>query len=185
MIAEHDDTQLMWRIARKDHEAFAAFLKAHVKAVNRFALRMMGDSMMAEDVTQESFLKLWQHAGDWQPQAQPKTWLLTIAYRLCVDQLRRRKPQVILEENTLPDPADSAVETIARTEQEKRVRGLLDTLPENQRAALYFFYYEDMGQREVAQAMGLTEAAVESLLYRGRKTLKERTSFRREMHDAA
>lgn len=166
------DAALMERLRADDAGAFGELTGRHLAAVAGFAFRMVGNAAEADDIAQETFLRLWRHRQDWQPRAQLRTWLLRIARNLCIDRFRRR--EVVTDE--FPDLADerrSASAEVQRQQVERIVARALAALPERQRAAIGLVYYEGLSNIEAAEVLELSVDAVESLLARGRRTLRE------------
>ena len=141
--------------------------------IHRLAFYMLGDQMIAEDVTQTVFLKTWEHMSGWQPgRAKLITWMRRVATNTCLDILKKKKP---IYTDTIPDIEDNAsspFESLSQLEQSERVSAALHQLPDNQRAALILSYYQSVSQREGASIMEISESAYESLLVRARKALK-------------
>ncbi len=172
-----DDADLMRLVAKGDQRAFQRLMQKHLSRAVRLASRMMGGDLHAEDVAQDAFIRVWKHAPSWKDAdvagAKFTTWFYKIVLRLCIDQKRKNRFVPI---DDMPEPADAAPNADARMEmQEKRekVKKALQDLPERQRAALMLTFYEELSNQESADALGISVKAVESLLVRGRRTLKE------------
>ena len=169
-----DDDCLMLRIQQHDQNAFSHLVDRHLIALHGFAQRMLGNPMDAEDIIQETFIRVWQKANLWQPKsAKVTTWLHQIVYHLCIDHQRRQK-------NTLVDI--TTVELIAPQQpstdcqQSKvviQVKAALQKLPDNQRSALILSHYQEMPYQQVAAVLGISLAAVESLITRARRNLRK------------
>jgi RNA polymerase sigma-70 factor, ECF subfamily len=167
-----DDLQLVARIGRGDVAAFRELSGRELARITRFAARMLGDAIEAEDVAQETFLRLWTAASRFEPRAKPSTWLFSIAHNLCVDRLRKRRPRANSELDQLPSeqrPSDA----LSHKQTAERVQRALADLPERQRTAIALVHYEGLGNLEAAQVMNVGVEALESLLARGRRSLRE------------
>ena len=137
------------------------------------AYYMLGDQMAAEDITQTVFMKTWQNIETWKAgQAKLITWMRRVTTNACLDQLRKKKPIYSDVIPDIEDTADTPFDTLSRQNQSDVIRAALQELSERQRAAVTLSYYQGLSQREGAAAMDITEGAYESLLVRGRKTLK-------------
>ena len=103
------DQVLMETVAAGDRNRFRHSGAAESPRLLRFARSLIAPAE-AEEVVQEALLRLWQQAETWQPQGRVSTWLHQVAYRLCIDRLRRRRPSVGIEEvqDDLEDPAPGA-----------------------------------------------------------------------------
>ncbi|MDZ4064397.1 MAG: sigma-70 family RNA polymerase sigma factor, partial [Coriobacteriia bacterium] len=95
--------KLMQRLADGDKAACRVLVERHLRSIVNFAYRMLGDLSEAEDVAQETFLRLWRSADRWEPKAKLTTWLHHVARNLCIDRLRSRRT---VDMNQLPDRAD-------------------------------------------------------------------------------
>lgn len=171
MRAEQDQADLLARVAAGDSVAAAALTDLIAPRLLRYAARMLGDLAEAEDVTQDTMLRLWRIAPDWQVgAAQPSTWAFRVATNLCTDRLRRRRPMQEAAPD-LPDPgagADAALMVQARA---RALEAALQALPERQRQAVILRHLEDTPNPEIAAIMGVGVEAVESLTARGKRNL--------------
>lgn len=173
-IVFDEDSELLDRLAADDEAAFRMLVERHIDRAYAIALRIVGNAADAEDVVQDTMLKIWSHRGRWQHgRAKFSTWLYRVISNRCID--LRRKPR---NENveTVPEVADGqpgAVEIIERNELNDMLELAMQRLPEQQRIAVIFSYHENMSNGEIAQVMETTVAAVESLLKRGRQQLRQ------------
>jgi len=172
------DHELMLAVGRHDRRAFECLIERHYGWALGFTDRMLGTRHDAEDLVQTAFLRVWQGAGRWEPNAKFSTWLYRVLYNLCMDQLRARRATASepLEGEfveALADEAPGSEERVWGQQRGARVRAALDRLPVRQRAALVLCYYEERSQAEAAALLGVSEGALESLLSRGRGTLRK------------
>jgi RNA polymerase sigma-70 factor (ECF subfamily) len=173
--APETDDALMARLKLGDGGAFAELLARHASAVAGFSYRMTANAAEADDIAQETFLRLWRGREKWEPRAQVRTWLLRVAHNLCIDRFRRR--EVVTDEfPDLPDGRPSAVAEVQRRQVERIVNEALAALPDRQRAALGLVYYEGLSNIEAAQVLDVSIDALESLLARGRRSLRNNLS---------
>jgi RNA polymerase sigma-70 factor, ECF subfamily len=164
----------MARAAAGDRQAFRALVDGHVERLHRLGYRMLGSREEAEDVAQESFLRLYRALPDWQPgRARLSTWLYRVASNLCIDRLRKRREVALPEGYDAPDPDAHSDGGLGDRQVRERVRGAVDALPERQRLAILLSHYEGCGNPETAQILGVSVEAVESLLSRARRSLKQ------------
>ena len=137
------------------------------------AYYMLGDQMAAEDITQTVFMKTWQNIETWKAgQAKLITWMRRVTTNACLDQLRKKKPVYSDIIPDIEDKADTPFDALSRQNQSDVIKAALQELSDRQRAAVTLSYYQGLSQREGAAAMDITEGAYESLLVRGRKSLK-------------
>jgi len=170
-----DDHILMEATSEGKEEAFSLLVGRHLRSMTSVAQRMLGNAAEADEVAQEVFLRLWQQAPHWDPEgeASVKTWLSRVTTNLCLDMLRRRR-HVSLEDIDEPeDPAKGPLDALRKDSQRQLVQQCLLFLPDRQRAAIILSYFEDMRDQEIADVMGVSVGAVESLLVRGRKALRD------------
>lgn len=167
-----DERALMARVAMGDAAAFAQIVERHLPMLHALAWRMLGDPGEAEDVVQDSLVKLWVNAKGWQPSGGGLgAWLRQIATNACLDRLR--KPRTLSGEG-LPERADVAPLADALIDAERRraaVQAALLTLPDRQRAAIVLTCYEGVPNSEAASILGIGVKALESLLVRARQGL--------------
>jgi RNA polymerase sigma factor (sigma-70 family) len=150
--------------------AVESLYRRYVGDVYRYALAITGDSSDAEDVTQTTFLNALRAIERGKEVRNPKAWLRTIAHNLCRQRFRqasRQPSQVPFDE----DVGDLVVENEGPTADD--VARALKHLPFNQRSALVMRELEGRSPREIAQALGVTLSATETLLFRARRSLRE------------
>ncbi|MEY1590407.1 MULTISPECIES: RNA polymerase sigma factor [Burkholderia] len=167
------DAALVARVGARDASAVRVLVARKLPRLLALATRMLGDRTEAEDVAQETFLRIWKQAPGWREgEARFDTWLHRVVLNLCYDRLRGRREEPV---DVLPDVPDPQPEPAARAEtrsRDARVRQALAALPARQREALVLQYYQDMSNIEAADLMGITVDALESLLARARRNLR-------------
>lgn len=168
------DADIVRRIGAGDARAAETLVRKHLTRIHALAQRMLGDRAEAEDVAQEVFLRAWREAPKWRPGgAKFETWMHRVALNLCYDRLRRRREATDPDAGlTTPDPAPAADEVWLARQRAMRVQAALAALPERQRAAIAMCHFEEMSQADAAAALELSVDALESLLARGRRTLR-------------
>lgn len=136
---------------------------------------MLGNRHAAEDAAQETFLRLWRHAPRWRPRgAKFATWLYRVAMNICLDHLRKTKR--VAPEEAAPeraDPADRPDDAYFAGEKRFAVDAALARLPARQRMAITLCHFEELSNIEAAEIMDVSVEALESLLARGRRALRE------------
>lgn len=169
------DAELVRRTGVGDKAAAAQLVARHLPRVLTLARRMLGDAAEAEDVAQESFLKVWTHSRRWQPgAARFETWIYRITLNACYDRLRKRRPARLDDTIPIPDPSPSPERIAAANAAGLAIAAAVQALPERQRAAVLLCTVEGCGNIEAAEILGISVEALESLLTRGRRTLRER-----------
>ena len=166
------DAELVERIAKADEQAFCELMHRHQDAVYGFARRFLGDAREAEDVAQETFLRLYRMAESYRPEAALRTFLLRITRNLCIDIYRKKRPELMDE---LPETTDrqTPLDLLESAIEARRVEKAVADLPPNQRAAIQLRHSEHLPYSQIAQVMNVSVSAVESLLVRARRTLRK------------
>ena len=169
-----DDDALVVRAGKGDHEAFRELVERHGARIVGFAGRLLGDRVAAEDVAQDTFLRLWAGAARWRPTGVGLgPWLHRVALNLCRDRRARAREQPLDAAPEPVDPAPSAAGLVHRREVGAAVQRALAELPESQRVAIALCHFQGLRNVEAAEVMDVSIEALESLLARGRRTLRE------------
>jgi len=122
-------------------------------------------------------MQLWTHAARWEPgRAKFGTWLYRVTLNKCYDRLRRRPTAPLEAAGHVADPAPAPDAHLQNAAVSAQIEAALAELPERQRAAIQLCHYQGCGNIEAAEIMGVSVEALESLLSRGRRTLRGRLS---------
>jgi RNA polymerase sigma-70 factor (ECF subfamily) len=170
------DYALMRRMARGDQLALAELIRRHQSRLFHLAFRLLQDPMEAEDALQEVFVKVYNAAARFKPQATVAAWLARITANHCLNRLRQKHSADSLDADDAPPVADGGPTPLQRLEEQdlsQRLETLLEALPENQRRALILKHFGGLTYQEIGEEMGLSPQAVDGLLKRARKTLRE------------
>jgi RNA polymerase sigma-70 factor, ECF subfamily len=170
---------------RSRDEVLEALVRAHSRLVYRIAYAVLRRHHEAEDVTQETFLRVVRYSSRLAEVEDPKTWLARIAWRVAVEFSRRNagKQEIPLEDPDKPmpevvSPDASADQTIQGTQVGAVLEKLITALPGKLRAPLILSAIEEMTPREIAATLDINEAAVRSRVFRARQILKEKLAQR-------
>ena len=182
-MAELDElavVDLVSRARRGDGSAFAELIRRHERLALGVAFGVLHDAQLAGDVVQEAFVKAWRRLDALAQDGSFASWLCGIVRNLSVDQRRRKRLAVCgIEEargeadGRAADPPDE----INRREQRDRVAAALQTLDELTRSAVVLRYYDNRSSKEIGELLGLSAAAVDMRLMRGRQALKDKLAF--------
>jgi len=171
---------LVSRARRGDGSAFEELIRRHERLALGVAYGVLHDAQLAGDVVQEAFLKAWRRLDDLTQAASFGSWLCGIVRNLCVDQRRRRRVAVCGIEEARGEAdckAREPAEEMGRREQGERIAAALESLDATTRSAVVLRYYENLSSREIGELLGLSSAAVDMRLMRGRQALKEKLTF--------
>lgn len=184
--AYEDEAELLAKVALGHQSAFRILVDRHLPAVEAVARRLITDASEAEDVAQDTFLRLWQRADQLDVGgAGVRPWLRQVSRNLAIDRLRSAKRLDVVAD--VPEFGEDATQhdQIEDAERSDHVADALAALPDRQRVALTLFHFEELSQIEVADVLSCSVEAVESLLSRARRRLKSelRDSWRSLLND--
>ena len=186
----NDDVALIQRILAGDENAFASLVRKYQRQVHALAWRKIGDFQIAEDITQETFLQVYQKLETLDDPTLFSQWLYAIANRLCIAWFRKNRLQTepleeicILGIETEPYSRYVASEhaKIAAEAQRDLVEKLLVKLKENDRKVITLHYFEEMTASEIGEFLGVSENTIKSRIRRARQQLKKYESIIREV----
>ena len=166
-----------------DHALLAAFADGDRRAAQQLTEKLMpkiyahayyrlGNTSDAEDVTQEAFLKLWKVAPSWkQDKAQVSTWLYRVVSNLCKDRYRRATLEGLISVQAPSNESQSPIYKIEEGIRQKALYTAMSALPEGQRLAVQFRHIDELTNPQIAEIMGVSVEAIESLIARGKRKL--------------
>lgn len=172
-MTDQSDEALLQRFAQGDRAAARVLTLRLTPKVMGHAFRLLGQREEAEDVAQEAMLRLWRTAPDWRAgEARVTTWLYRVVANLCTDRLRRRGRTAPLDAAPeMRDESGGAAQDMQTRARAQALQAALDDLPDRQRQAVVLRHIEEVGNPEIAQIMGISVEAVESLTARGKRAL--------------
>jgi RNA polymerase sigma-70 factor (ECF subfamily) len=169
----------MAALAAGDRQAMARLIRRHGPGLRRFLAGTLAAPHEAEDLAQETFLRVWAAAARYDPdKAAPSTWIYRIALRLAIDRNRRTGFRRFLGLDAAPEPEDDrpGTETDLAARQELALtRRALAALPDRQQRALLLRAVAGMTNADIAATLGISAGAVEQLLVRARAALRAET----------
>lgn len=170
MFTEAGEGQRVCQVAQGDRQAFAELAAYYLPKLEQYGTRLSGRPALGEDLAQETLLQLWLEAGRFDPaRGRLSTWLFRIARNRFLDQQRQGWRWLGLE--SLEGRGGVPDRELEQLSDAREVQQALQRLPERQRSALLLSYYEGLSQKEIAQVLGLSLRAVESLIVRARRAL--------------
>ena len=183
------DQTLIESVQNQQGWAFEALFERYEGAVRRHLGNIVVDEPAAEDLLQETFLRVWTHAGQWRGQGSVKGWLFRIATNLALNHLRTRRrrpelplelPDTMLDDDELPDTPAWLVDTaslgpeavVEQVEHGVRLQQIIRELPDEKRELLRLVHQMELSLREAADELGIPEGTAKSRLHYAREQVK-------------
>jgi RNA polymerase sigma-70 factor, ECF subfamily len=170
---ETADAVLLIAAARGQHQAFAQLMRRHYQIVYRVVWRMLGGHVDAEDITQEAFMRLWRNPQQVREATALRGWLIRVASNLVNDRFRKGTTLSVDDALEVADDRRGAHESLQQRELSHQIDAAIAALPDRQRLAITLVQFEHMSNIAAAAIMEITVDALESLLARARKSLKQ------------
>lgn len=179
-----NDERLMERVKSGDAQAFDALWQRHGKALFNFIYRFVGNRQEAEDLTQETFVRVLQSAPSFNSHQRFTTWAYHIATNLCIDAHRKAqyRQAVSLDEclgeddqtlgDTVPDPQANTEEMAQKRSLRRDIRRAIRALPPEQRLVVVLNQYQGMTYQEIAEVLGCPIGTVKSRMHHALKALR-------------
>lgn len=177
-----EDLHIIQKVLEGDNNAFGVLVNKYKNLVFTLCVKMIQDKDLAEDVAQDSFVKAFQKLSKFNGKSKFSSWLYRITYNNCVDAIKKnQKIQTSeIDENTV---GESLTGDITKKEKEKFIKEALLQLPEQDRAILTLYYYQDESVSDIAKSVGISESNVKIKLHRSRKVLKSVFEKHKELLD--
>jgi RNA polymerase sigma-70 factor (ECF subfamily) len=175
MHAQFDDFDAMTRIAAQDQQALRALYQHYGKAVYSLAYYILQNAVLAEEVTQDTFLKVWQKKNEWDPaKGNLKNWLLAIAHFTAIDRLRKEKRQPLLHPEALDEIADGHLPIEPTSWQDDvSLRLLVEKLPQEQAELIELAFFRGMTHSDIAETTRIPLGTIKTRLRAGILKLRE------------
>ncbi len=180
------DEDLMLKCGKGDMSAFELLVRRYQKPLINYIHRSINDYHCAEDLSQETFLRVFKSADRYKPTASFKTWLYTIATNLCRNEIRNRSRRKTYYLEDFVEEGEDVYHTeimhdtrympdvlLEKKELRQMIRKALAQLPENQRVALTLVTYQDLRYEEVSEILGCSVGAVKALIHRARQKMRK------------
>jgi RNA polymerase sigma-70 factor, ECF subfamily len=179
MVLQDTDKQLIEGCRQGDPEAFRALFEKYKDMVYSVALRYSGDPAVAQDIAQDTFLKLFSTVGSFRGDSNFEAWLYRMVVNCCFDQKRKtRRLTPLLDEilDVLRTPDVSVLDEVLRSEISTHVRSVIDSLAPDQRMVVVLRYTQGLSYDEIAGILGCASGTIASRLNRAHKVLERRLS---------
>lgn len=182
---EARSTDILRRCRAGEEKAYRELIAMYQRPVFSLAMRMLRGEQDAEDVTQDTFVRVFRSLDRYDPDRPFAAWIFTIAARLCIDHLRRRRLRPVPlvqrdpdrdEERTLDveDPSPGPETLATYQEEERRAQDLIDSLPPHYRIVVMLRHQQDLSYEEIAEALALPLGTVKARIHRARALLRDR-----------
>lgn len=180
------DVRLVELAQNGDHEAFAQLIERYKDKIYRLGYRMLGNRQEAEDMTQETFLRVHTNLERYDGNYKFSTWIFRIGTNLCIDRLRKKKhfafsldAQTGEEEGVdrysfIESDELSPEFQVILSESQKTVRRLIDSLPEKYKSIIVLRYLHDLSLNEISEITELPVTTVKTRMHRGRALLRKK-----------
>lgn len=161
-----ESCDLLDHVARNDERAFSRLYERFADRIFRYALTLLRNHHLAEEVVQETMIAIWKNAESFGGRSQVSTWIFGIARNQAYTLLRREVAgeRRSVEKLFLPDPAEEV-------EREEQVRAAMSTLPVGQREVVFLAFYEGLSYGEIARILAVPEGTVKSRMYHAKQKL--------------
>lgn len=172
------DGELARLVADGDDQAAATLIRRYERLVRSFLRRVTGRFELADDLAQDTFVRLLTNAHRYDPKYPMRTWLLTIARRLSINRARRADERVVSTEylgqsSAFDGPAEKAEAGDLQQARRKLIDQALLELSDSQRTAVVLFHEEEMSIEQIAEVMAMPVGTIKSHLHRGRAALRK------------
>jgi RNA polymerase sigma-70 factor (ECF subfamily) len=191
-VVQGNESEWLIRAQNGDAQAFTNVVETYERPVFNLCFRMLGNAQDAEDAAQETFVRAYQSIRRYDNSRAFSTWILSIAAHYCIDQIRKRRVQVVSVEDLpypdLPDHSPGMESNLSRREEQQKIRGVLEILDATDRAAVVMYYWYDFSYEEICQALSISMSALKSRLHRARRAMAEewlRTDTDQSVHENA
>lgn len=171
-----NEAQLIVQAQNGDRNAFSELVRIHAQGVLNVVYRMCGDMLIAEDASQETFIRAWQNLSSYRPHMPLRNWLYRIAFNAGMDIIRKNKriaPDDI-EEMPLTDGQPGLETLVSQNERTALVQKAIMSLPDASRAVLVLREYEGLSYQEISSTLDIPVGTVMSRLNYARNLLKSK-----------
>lgn len=173
MTQAPNDLELLKRIAASDGTALQALFARYNVRIFRFITRLVANEAIAEELTNEVFVDVWNNAGKFEARSTPSTWLFAIARNRAISTLRRRKDEPLDDTMAaaIPDTEDTPEVVMQKDDKRSIIRRCLTQLSTEHREVIDLVYYHEKSVREVSDIVQVPEATVKTRMFYARKAL--------------
>lgn len=167
------DKKLALLCQRGDPAAFAELVELYKKPIYNLACRMLSDREEANDIAQETFLRLYRHIHRYNSEHKFSTWIFAIASRLCIDRLRKIKGSIQELSFDIPDTGPLPEQQVIHKQLREEIDIAINQLPEKYRLVILLRHVNELSYEEISTALEIPVNTVKTHLFRGREMLKQ------------
>jgi RNA polymerase sigma-70 factor (ECF subfamily) len=171
-----DDQKIIESIVNGDTKAYTELVNRYKDLVYTLAIRMLRNREEAEEVAQDTFIKVFKSLDKFKGDSKFSTWIYKVTYNTCLDRIKKNKKyrnDVSIDEfnfNQL-DAIDNALDNMINEEKSRCIKDCIDKLPQDSSALLTLFYFEELSLEEISKIINLEANTVKVKLFRARKKL--------------
>lgn len=174
-----DDSILAKNIQKGDRGAFEVLLARYERQIFSFIYHFFRDRTLCEDLTQETFLRVYRFIGSFRPQEKLSTWIYSIAKNLCIDELRRLQKGGTVDIDAVDpelfasgdNPSHNPVSALVAAQEGEILKRIIAQLPEKYRTCIILFYFNEMSYEDISKIMNISLNNTKIILFRGKKML--------------
>mgnify|MGYP001800669194 FL=1 len=182
---QHSDTELIQKyLSTRESAYFQVLYQRYSGKVYSKCISLLKDEVLAKDAAQEIFTKIFLNLAKFGERSKFSTWVYSITYNYCIDYLRKRKKETKLfssEADDAPDVVEEVPDTALLEMEVKRLKVVLEKIPEGDKAVLLMKYQDDLSIKEIAQSLDKTESAIKMKIKRAKH--KAQTVYRATFTD--
>ena len=181
------EEEIIKKLIEGDNGAFREVVESYQPMVYNTCMGFVHDAMIADDLSQDVFIEMYESISKFRGQSKLSTWLYRISVNKSLNYLRSQKKHSVLHridkffsskeekpKERIPDEKTSTpIDIMEQEETSRAVHNAIDAMPENQRIAFVLHKFDDLSYKEIATIMDISLSAVESLIHRGKKNLQK------------
>lgn len=179
------ETRLAKLARNGDRRAFAELVELYKDKIFHLAYRMLGNKQEAEDIVQETFMRLYSNLHRYDETQKFSTWIFRIGTNLCIDQLRKRKLTYSLDAEVtdgegndyyamMPSDEDTPEKQVIVSETQRHIRKIIDNMPDKYKSIIVLRYLHDLSLQEISDVLDLPITTIKTRLHRGREYLRKK-----------
>ena len=175
-MTTNDDQQLIDAIGKGDTKAYAHLVNRYKDLVYTLSIRMLKHREEAEEVAQDTFIKVFKSLDKFKGDSKFSTWIYKITYNTCLDRIKKNKKRlndVAIDEFTFNklETINNALDNLIKEEKHTLIKNCINKLPEDSSALLTLFYFEELSLDEISQIINVEANTIKVKLFRARKKL--------------